>query len=164
MDLRSLLVGVGVVAALAGCAGQVSCTAAGCVSQVSLDVRGASRLAGGGSVRVCLADSPTCLTQTVASQQQVVYVEIPSGVVPGPGVTADGSVAVSVEVSPTSGAATTVTGQATLTKVAPNGERCGPVCYSTTLALTDQAVRQVDPGTMPTPGEQLPDTRSPSAG
>jgi hypothetical protein len=163
MRLRALVLGLGVVAALAGC-GSLSCTAAGCISTVAVDLRAAPAIAAGGSLRICVAESPSCLTQVVVAGQQMVDVEIPTGTVPGPGVNVAGSVPLTVELIPTSGPSTTVHGSATFTKVAPNGERCGPVCYSTTLALTPTSVRQVEPSAMPNGSERLPDTRSPSAG
>jgi hypothetical protein len=160
MRLRSLVVG----AALAGCGGSLSCTAVGCISAIGIDLRAATPITAGGSLKICIAESPTCLTQAVGAGQQVVDVEIPTGVVPGPGVNAQGAVPLTIEMVPASGAPATVSGSATFTKNAPNGEQRGPVCYSTTLALTPTAVRQVDPSAMPTPSEQLPDARSPTVG
>jgi hypothetical protein len=140
---RSTRVGASVLAALAlaGCASQ-ACTAIGCDSSVSVDVSAVQGLGStqAGRVKVCVGTTPTCVLALAPKGQALVEAIFPAGTFPGPGVAPGKPVSVSVAVMNPGTTLVDDTVTATFTKVAPNGEACGPVCYTAHLVATDRGI------------------------
>jgi hypothetical protein len=151
---RSTRVGAVVLAALAlaGCASQ-ACTTAGCESSVSVDVSGVQGLASSqsGRVKVCVSSSSTCVLALAPKGQPVVVAVFPAGTFPVPGQPVDKPVALTVTVMNPGQMLVTDSVEATFTSFAPNGEACGPVCYTAHVVATDRGVSPLPIGASASP-------------
>lgn len=115
-----------------------------------LDVSGVTGLGATGQparALVCFGDSDTCVRAAVSQTTKIVSLEVPPGTIPAAGAASDAPVAVSVEVANPGRPLVSGTTRATFTKLAPNGEQCGPVCYTARLVVTNQGVTAVPMGT-----------------
>jgi hypothetical protein len=120
---------------LVACASQsVVCTEIGCDSGVSVTVEG-FRAGPADTIKVHACLGSVCRDRTVAEEPSVVFIDAPeSGTV--------STVVVSVEVKQGSDVLVRGRRELTLHKIAPNGERCGPVCYVGFLAISPAGLRQ----------------------
>jgi hypothetical protein len=151
---RPTRVGAVVLAALAltGCASQ-SCTLIGCDSAISVDVSAVQGLGAtqSGRIRVCLGTTPTCVLALAPKGQAIVEVVFPTGTIPGPGIEVDKPVAVTVSVMNPGTVLVEDTVDTTFTRLAPNGEACGPVCYRARVVATDRGVTPIPIGASASP-------------
>jgi hypothetical protein len=151
---RSTRVGAVVLAALAlsGCASQ-ACTTVGCESAISVDVSAVQGLGAtqSGRIRVCLGTTPTCVLALAPKGQSIVEVVFPTGTIPGPGIEVDKPVAVTVSVLNPGTVLVEDTVDTTFTKLAPNGESCGPICYRARVVATDRGVTPLPMGASASP-------------
>jgi hypothetical protein len=131
---------VGVVAVLAGC-GSRYCTSVGCVTAVEVDLGTASATFGPGALRARLCVQDDCTTEDLQLGDPAVRSTV-EGAVPT-SVGGAGPVPVTVSLRLTRGATVLADSSvdAVLTRTAPNGEDCGPVCWFSRLHLVDGALR-----------------------
>jgi hypothetical protein len=134
---RLAVVAAGLGPALVACA-PLSCTAVGCVSAVTVDVASLSAKARPFSVQATLCVEGACQTQKVTfltdANDTVLSQELPTDPKPANGM----EVPVTLKVTQGTTVLLDTKGTATLTQVAPNGTRCGPICYSADLTLDGQ--------------------------
>jgi hypothetical protein len=114
----------------------------GCQTSVSVDVSAVQGIGSGqaGRVKVCIGTTPTCALVMAPKGQDVVEAVFPAGTIPGPGLSPDKPIAVTVTVMNPGQPLVDDTVEATFTKLAPNGEACGPVCYTTHVVATNRGV------------------------
>jgi hypothetical protein len=127
--------------ALAGCASQ-ACTTIGCQTSVSVDVSAVQDLGStqAGRIKVCVGSDENCVLALAPKGQSVVEAVFPAEAIPGPSMDMDKPVTVTVSVMNPGHKLVNGSVDATFTKLAPNGETCGPVCYTVRLAATDRGV------------------------
>jgi len=140
---RSTRVGATVLAglALAGCASQV-CTTIGCQSSVSIDVSAVQGLGSSqaGRIKVCVDGHDNCVLALAPKGQSVVEAVFPAGTIPAPGTSFDNPVAITVAVMNPGETLVDGSVDAMFTKLAPNGESCGPVCYTAAVVATNRGI------------------------
>lgn len=143
---RSLVVAAGLMPALAGCAA-VSCRAVGCVSTVSVDLSRVGRQFGTAPATATLCVNGDCQTDPVefigSNITAIINHDLPT-VTASP---VDSAVTVTLKLERDGKVLVDAHTDTTLTKVAPNGERCGPICYSSALALVGTQLDQVPTAT-----------------
>ena len=151
---RSTRVGATVLAALAlaGCASQ-ACTTIGCQSSVSVDVSAVQGLGSSqaGRVKVCVDGNVNCVLVLAPKGQSVVEAVFPSGTMPSPSTAMDKPVSISVAVMNPGQTLVDGSVDATFTRLAPNGESCGPVCYTATVIATNRGITALPIGASATP-------------
>ena len=132
---------------LSACAQQ--CTTATCDSSVLVDVKAVQGLGSpqAGRVMVCIGESSDCALAEAVKGQDVVPVVIPAGALPNDPTT--GPVLVRIKIMNPGKALVEDSVTTTFTAARPNGERCGPVCYSVRVAATDRGVTAVPVGGAP---------------
>jgi hypothetical protein len=142
------LVGLAVGSLLAGCGSSLPA----CSNNLSVDVRALAPLhaGSGGAAQVCLAQAPTCLTVPVTGKEQVLDFPVPDGMVPGPGVPAQGPVTISFTVTRDGSKVVDLSTSATLTPTATTAGGA-PACVVAAFAATSTGLREID-------GSQLPST------
>jgi hypothetical protein len=132
---RATVVILGIGPALAACATSVNCTAVGCTSFVSVDISSLASEAAPLSVTATLCAQGTCTTQRVTfltdANDSTLVQDLPSD----SSSTSPASVPVTLRVVQGSKVLVDTATTATLLKLAPNGEVCGPVCDVARLVL-----------------------------
>lgn len=126
---------IGLPLALGACASQpVMCTEIGCTSGVSVTVEGfRARTGDGVDVHACLGT--VCRDRAVSDEPAVVFIDADRSAQVS-------TVVVSVQVSRVGTTVVDVRREVTLHKIAPNGDRCGPVCYVAFVAVSPDGLRQ----------------------
>jgi len=137
-----------VAAALAvtACSQQVACTTIGCTSQVVVDIHALSGKIADKPFQTVLCVQGDCQMQagTISGSSAMLTVVKQIGVNGGP--TFDPTKPVPVTLTVTTRDGTNVVdakGSATLHKLTPNGEACGPVCFQATLQLSGSTLAEV---------------------
>ena len=126
---------------LSACSQQ--CTTAACESSVLVDVKGVQGLGTpqAGRVMVCVGAGDHCALAEAVKGQDVVPVVIPADALPGDPSAAPVVIRIKIMNPGTILVEDSVT--TTLAAVRPNGEGCGPVCYSVRVVATDRGVTAV---------------------
>jgi len=119
-----------------------------CSNTVSIDVRSLAPLhaGAGGTAQVCLGQAPSCLTLPVSGKEQILVFPVPDGMVPGPGVPAQGPVPVAFTVRRDDVAIVSLSSNATLSGASAS---TGPACITVSLVATPTALRQVEASQLP---------------
>lgn len=143
---RTTRLGAAVLVALTLAACSRPCTTAACQSSVLVDVTAVQGLGTpqAGRVMVCIGQSSDCALAEAVKGQDVVPVVIPSGALPSD--PTGGPVVVHLKVMNPGKVLVEDSVTTTFTSVRPNGEGCGPVCYSVRLVATDRGVTAVPIG------------------
>lgn len=128
----------GVALALAGCAPSLSCTAMGCYSGVMVDLSRAGTSLAPGPATATLCVGGDCRTSDIrhgdpAYSDQVQNFATDNASASGP-VTA---VPVTLTIKQAGRPDVTASTTTDLTRTAPNGDQCGPVCWYAALSLID---------------------------
>jgi len=134
------------IVTVTGCAQQVACTTIGCSSQVVVDVHSLSGRIGDKPFQATLCVAGDCQMQAgqLSGSDAMITVVKQLGVNGGPSFDPAKPVSVSLRVLTRDG--TTVAdakGSVTLRPVSPNGEKCGPVCYQASMALSGTSLVEV---------------------
>lgn len=136
---RSCVVAFGLVPALAGCAH--GCSLADCGSTVSVDLSKVGAQFGSQPAAATLCVNGDCHTDqfmlTDTTTERVLRHPMPKGPPAEPGVT------VTVKLERNGKVLLDTHADTTLTKYAPNGEQCDPVCYSSQLVLIGTTLEHV---------------------
>lgn len=131
---RRAVVAMAGALALAGCSGSF-CSAVGCFSvvDVQLDTATATFSPGPATAQLCLDQD--CVTQAVSLGSGA---PVRVGITPPSPPGSPESLTLPVRLRLLRGSEVLLerTAEATLTRNAPNGEQCGPICYSAALTLT----------------------------
>ncbi len=137
--------------ALAGCASQ-ACTTIGCQSSVSVDVSAVQGLGSSqaGRVKVCVGSTDNCVLALAPKGQSVVQAVFAAGTIPAAGTAIDKPVTITVSVMNPGQALVDGSVDATFTKLAPNGETCGPVCYTAAVVATNRGITALPVAATPT--------------
>lgn len=140
---RSSRFGALVLAGLTLSACSQPCTTVACDSSVLVDVKAVRGLGTpqAGRVMVCIGESSDCALAEAVKGQDVVPVVIPAGALPGDPSAAPVVIRIRIMNPGTVLVEDSVT--TTLAAVRPNGEGCGPVCYSVRVVATDRGVTAV---------------------
>jgi len=120
----------------AGCAAQFACTAAGCDSGVTFTASNVGQVAGEALVmRACVDE--VC-SDSIGVDQDVIVVQLPD----------TGSRAAVASITITRAGTVLVQGSTPvqLTKTAPNGEKCGPICFGATVEVTKDGLEAMPIG------------------
>jgi len=125
---------------LSACSSQV-CTLVGCQSSVLVDVSAVRDLGAtqAGRVMVCVGDSADCALAEADKGQDAVPVFLPAGALPD-SQAPTGPVVLRIKIMNPGKVLVEDTVSATFTSVRPNGESCGPVCWTTRVVATDRGV------------------------
>jgi hypothetical protein len=136
---RSCVVAVGLVPALARCS--QACTTAGCGSVVSVDLSKVGAQFGSQPATATLCVNGDCYTDKVmltdTTANRVLGHPMPEGPLADPGVS------VTLKLERNGKVLLATHADTTLTKYAPNGEQCGPVCYTSQLVLIGTTLEHV---------------------
>lgn len=117
----------------AGCAAELACTAVGCDSGVMFTVSNVGQVPGEALVmRACVDE--VC-SDTKGVDQDVIGVQLPD----------TGPRAAVASITITQGDTVLVRGSTPvqLTKTAPNGEKCGPICFVAAVAVTKDGLKAI---------------------
>ena len=141
------LVGIAAVGPLLAACGS---SLPACSNALSIDVRALAPLhaGSGGAAQVCLGQAPTCLTVPVSGKEQVLDFPVPDGMVPGPGVPAQGPVAISFTVTRDGRKVVGLTTSATLIPASTSAGE-GPACVVAAFAATSTSLREVAASQLP---------------
>ena len=122
------------------------CTTAACQSSVLVDVKGVRGLGTpqAGRVMVCIGQSSDCALAEATKGQDVVPVVIPAGALPDDPST--GPVVVRITIMNPGKVLVEDSVTTTFTATRPNGEGCGPVCYSVRMVGTDRGITALPVG------------------
>ena len=122
------------------------CTTAACQSSVLVDVKAVQGLGTpqAGRVMVCIGTSSDCALAEADKGQDVVPVVIPAGALPDDPSAAP--VVVRIKIMNPGKVLVEDSVTTTFTAVRPNGEGCGPVCYSVRVVATDRGVTALPVG------------------
>lgn len=131
---RASLVVLGLAPALAACT-SVACTAAGCLSTVGVDISSLKAAAYplGATATLCVEGRCTTskVTFVTGAGDTRLQQEIPTDPSPTPG----GRVPVTLTVTQGSEVLLKASTTTALSRFAPNGEKCGPICWTAQLTL-----------------------------
>jgi len=153
-----VLVGVAAVGPLLAACGS---SLPACSNNLSIDVRDlvALHAGSGGAAQVCLGQAPTCLTLPVTGKEQVLDFPVPDGMVPGPGVPAQGPVVISFSVTRDGAKVAELSTSATLTRT-PTSAGSGPLCVVAAFAATSSSLHEVDVSQLPSTTPVVLESRS----
>ena len=129
-----------------GCAQQVACTTVGCSSQVVVDVHTLSGRIGEKPFQatLCVADDCQMQAGQLSGSDAMITVVKQLGVNGGPSFDPSKPVDVTLRVLTRDGATVAdAKGTVKLHAVTPNGEKCGPVCYQVSMALSGTSLVEV---------------------
>ena len=116
------------------------CTTVACQSSVLVDVKAVQGLGTpqAGRVMVCIGQSADCALAEAVKGQAVVPVVIPAGALPNDPST--GPVVVRIKIMNPGKVLVEDSVTTTFTSTRPNGEGCGPVCYSVRVVATNRGI------------------------
>jgi hypothetical protein len=140
---RSCVVALGLVPALAGCS--QACTAVGCGSGVAVDLSKVGAQFGSQAADATLCVNGDCHTDKVRLTDTTTNRVLGHPMSEEPPV--DPRVTVTLKLARNGKVLLDTHADITLAKFAPNGERCGPVCYTSQLVLIGTTLQQ---GPLPT--------------